>query len=67
MLFIVSAGDGGYLVNGTIEGDSLHVEDFPYGELLKQPVRLTPREARAMLLAIDLVGTPDPRRACDSH
>ncbi|MHB1325809.1 MAG: WYL domain-containing protein [Thermoleophilia bacterium] len=57
ILFVVSAGGGGdYLVNGTIVGDSLQVEGFPYGELLKKPLRLTPREARAMLLAIDLVG-----------
>lgn len=57
MLFVVSAGGGGdYLVNGKIAGDSLKVEGFPYGELLRKPLRLTPREARAMLLAIDLVG-----------
>ncbi len=56
MLFLVSAESGGYLVNGTIEGDQLHVEGFPHGEMLRKPVRLTPREARAMLLAIDLVG-----------
>ncbi|MFA5809863.1 MAG: WYL domain-containing protein, partial [Thermoleophilia bacterium] len=55
-LSIVSADFGGYLVNGVIEGDSLNVEYFPHGDLLKKPPRLTPREARAMLLAIDLVG-----------
>ncbi len=56
MLYLVSAESGGYLVNGVIDGDSLRVEGFPHGELLKKPLRLTPREARAMLLAIDLVG-----------
>jgi len=56
MLYIVSAESGGYLVNGTLDGDSLQVEGFPHGELLRQPLRLTPREARAMLLALDLVG-----------
>ncbi|MFA6001765.1 MAG: WYL domain-containing protein [Thermoleophilia bacterium] len=55
-LSIVSADFGGYLVNGVIDGDSLEVEYFPHGDLLKKPPRLTPREARAMLLAIDLVG-----------
>ncbi|MHB9053933.1 MAG: WYL domain-containing protein [Thermoleophilia bacterium] len=56
-LFLVSAGgEGGYLVSGTICGDDLRVEGYPQGELLKKPLRLTPREARAMLLAIDLVG-----------
>ena len=47
---------GKFLVNGNIVGDLLEVEGFPYGELLRKPLRLTPREARAMLLAIDLVG-----------
>jgi len=55
-LSIVSADFGGYLISGVIEGDSLKVEYFPHGDLLKKPPRLTPREARAMLLAIDLVG-----------
>ena len=55
-LYLVSAGIGEYLVNGYIEGDSLKVEGFPERDLLKKPVRLTPREARALLLAIDLVG-----------
>ena len=56
-LFLVSAGgEGGYLVSGVIQGDELRVEGYPQGELLKKPLRLTPREARAMLLAIDLVG-----------
>ncbi|MCL4472970.1 MAG: WYL domain-containing protein [Actinobacteria bacterium] len=56
-LFLVSAGgEGGYLVSGTVQGEELRVEGYPQGELLKRPLRLTPREARAMLLAIDLVG-----------
>ncbi|MDO8735926.1 MAG: WYL domain-containing protein, partial [Thermoleophilia bacterium] len=56
LLQLVNTGAGGYLISGSINGDLLDISYWPEGELLKKPVRLTPREARAMLLAIDLVG-----------
>jgi proteasome accessory factor C len=56
LLQLVNTGGGGYLIEGFVDGDTLKVSYWPEGDLLKQPVRLTPREARAMLLAIDLVG-----------
>lgn len=56
LLQLVNTGAGGYLISGSVSGDFLDISYWPEGELLKKPVRLTPREARAMLLAIDLVG-----------
>lgn len=56
LLQLVNTGAGGYLISGSVNGDFLHISYWPEGDLLKKPVRLTPREARAMLLAIDLVG-----------
>ena len=58
LLRIVNTGAGfsGYLVWAYAEGDDLRVTSCIEGDLLRRPVRLSPREARAMLLAIDLVG-----------
>ncbi len=58
LLRIVNTGAGfsGYLVWAYVEGDDLRVTGCIEGDLLRRPVRLSPREARAMLLAIDLVG-----------
>ena len=56
LLLLVSVDAGGYLVEGYIEGDRLRVERCVYGDLLKRPARLSRLEARALLLAIDLVG-----------
>ncbi len=56
LLYMVSSDFGQYLVEAVLEGDELRVDACPDGELLRRPVRLSPREARALLLAIDLVG-----------
>jgi proteasome accessory factor C len=56
LLRLVNTGGGGYLIEAYVRGDELEVESWPEGELMKQPVRLSPGEARAMVLAIDLVG-----------
>jgi proteasome accessory factor C len=48
--------DTGYLVEAWIEGDNLRLERCVYGDLMKKPARLSPLEARALLLALDLVG-----------
>ncbi|MHB8792542.1 MAG: WYL domain-containing protein [Thermoleophilia bacterium] len=56
LLQLVNTGAGGYLISGSVDGDFLNISYWPEGDILKKPVRLTPREARAMLLAIDLVG-----------
>lgn len=57
LLRLVNTGGGGYLIEAYVQGETLKVSAWPEGELLKQPVHLTPREARAMILAIDLVGS----------
>jgi len=57
LLQLICVGDGGgYLVYGNVEGDKLKVTYESESDLLRRPVRLTPREARALLLAMDLVG-----------
>ncbi|MBE0428741.1 MAG: WYL domain-containing protein [Thermoleophilia bacterium] len=56
LLRLVNTGAGDYLVEAYVRGDELLVKSWPEGETLKRPVHLSPREARAMLLAIDLVG-----------
>ena len=56
LLLLVSVDAGGYLVEGYIEDERLRIERCVYGDLLKRPARLSLLEARALLLAIDLVG-----------
>ncbi len=56
LLRLVNTGGGGYLVEAYVKGEDLIVQGWPEGEVLKRPVRLSPGEARAMVLAIDLVG-----------
>lgn len=58
LLRIVNTGAGGsYLLEAYVKGEKLQVIAHPEGDLMRRPVRLSPREARAMLLAIDLVGS----------
>ncbi|RJQ44708.1 MAG: WYL domain-containing protein [Gaiellales bacterium] len=57
LLLLVSASPGVYLVEAYVDGDELRVTSHPEGEMMRQPVHLTPREARAMILAFDLVGS----------
>lgn len=49
-------GGGGYIIDAAVKGHYLRVGYWPDGDLLKRPPRLSPLEARAMLLAIDLIG-----------
>ncbi len=56
LLQLVCIDAGGYLVEAYIEDGRLRVERSVYGHLLRKPARLSPLEARALLLAIDLVG-----------
>ncbi len=56
LLQLVCIDAGGYLVEAFINGGSLRVERSVYGHLFRRPPRLSPLEARALLLAIDLVG-----------
>lgn len=57
LLLLVNTGPGEYLIEAYADGEELRVSGWPEGEMLKQPARLTPLEARAMILAIDLVGS----------
>lgn len=57
LIRLVNFCGGGYIVWPELQGDEVRVEWFPEGEALRQPAHLSPREARAMLLAIDLVGS----------
>ncbi|MHB0914323.1 MAG: helix-turn-helix transcriptional regulator [Thermoleophilia bacterium] len=57
LLLLVNTGPGEYLIEAYADGDQLRVSGWPEGEMMKQPARLTPLEARAMILAIDLVGS----------
>lgn len=56
LLRLVSTGPGGYLVEGYVKGDRVEVCGWPEGDTLRKPAHLSPLEARALLLAIDLVG-----------
>mgnify|MGYP001616362412 CR=1 FL=1 len=50
-------GGGGYLIDASVEGERLRVGYWQHGDLLRRPPRLSPLEARALLLAIDLIGS----------
>ncbi len=56
LLLMVSIDAGGYLVEGYVEDGRLRVERCVYGDLVRRPARLSPLEARALLLTIDLLG-----------
>lgn len=58
LLQLVSfGGGGGYLIDAFVEGDRLRAGYWQNGDLLRRPPRLSPLEARALLLAIDLIGS----------
>lgn len=52
-----TGGGGGYLIDAAVKGNYLRVGSWPESHLLKRPPRLSPLEARALLLAIDLIGS----------
>lgn len=57
LLRLVNVGAGGYLVEAYVKGGWVQASGGLEEDLLKRPAHLSPREARALLLAIDLVGS----------
>jgi proteasome accessory factor C len=56
LLNLVNFGGGCYAVYVEIDGDRVRVEKELYGEEFRRPARLSPLEAKAILMALDLVG-----------
>ena len=58
LLNLVNFGGGCYAVYAerVDDGRSIHVEKELYGDEFRRPARLSPLEAKALLLALDLVG-----------
>jgi proteasome accessory factor C len=56
LLMLVNFGAGAYAMYAEIRGDEIHVETEPDGEVFRRPARLSPLEAKALMLALDLVG-----------
>jgi proteasome accessory factor C len=57
LLTLVNFGAGAYTMYAEIAGDTIIVETEPDGEVFRRPARLSPLEAKALLLALDLVGS----------
>ena len=55
-LMLVNFGAGAYAMYAQVEGDRIIVEVEPHGAAFRKPARLSPLEAKALLLALDLVG-----------
>jgi predicted DNA-binding transcriptional regulator YafY len=60
LLNLVNHGGGTYLLNAEIDGDAVVVDREPGGEAMAGPARLSPLMARALLLALDVVGPALP-------
>jgi proteasome accessory factor C len=56
LLNLVNFGGGCYAVYAEFDGDTIKVEKELYGEEFRRPARLSPLEAKAILMALDLVG-----------
>ena len=56
LLNLVNFGGGCYAVYAEFDGDTIEVEKELYGEEFRRPARLSPLEAKAILMALDLVG-----------
>lgn len=56
LLTLVNFGAGAYAMYAEIQGDRIHVETEPDGEVFRRPARLSPLEAKALMLALDFVG-----------
>ncbi len=56
LLNLVNFGGGCYAVYAEFDGDTITVEKELYGEEFRRPARLSPLEAKAILMALDLVG-----------
>jgi proteasome accessory factor BC len=64
LLNLVNFGGGCYAVYAELRGDHVHVDKELFGDTFRAPPRLTPLEARAIRLALELVG---PMIAADTH
>ena len=60
LLNLVNHGGGTYLLYAEVEGGDVCITREPLGEDLARPARLSPLMARALLLALDLVGDAVP-------
>src|SRR5687768_2039679 len=56
LLNLVNFGGGCYTVYAELEGDTVRVDKEVYGDVFRLAPRLTPLEARAIHLALDIVG-----------
>jgi predicted DNA-binding transcriptional regulator YafY len=56
LLNLVNFGGGCYTVYAELEGDVVRVDKELYGDVFRLAPRLTPLEARAIRLALDIVG-----------
>jgi proteasome accessory factor BC len=56
LLNLVNFGGGCYTVYAELEGSSVRVDKELYGDVFRLAPRLTPLEARAIRLALDIVG-----------
>lgn len=56
LLMLVNFGAGAYAMYAEMRGDVIYVETEPDGEVFRRPARLSPLEAKALMLALDLVG-----------
>jgi proteasome accessory factor C len=56
LLNLVNFGGGCYAVYAEVDGDVVRVDKELYGEEFRRPARLSPLEAKAILMALDLVG-----------
>jgi predicted DNA-binding transcriptional regulator YafY len=64
LLNLVNFGGGCYAVYAELRRDVVHVDKELFGDTFRAPPRLTPLEARAIRLALELVG---PIIAADAH
>ena len=63
LLNLVNFGGGCYTVYAELDGDEVRVDKELYGDVFRLPPRLTPLEARAIRLALDIVGPTIAARA----
>ena len=63
LLNLVNFGGGCYTVYAELEGDTVRIDKELYGDVFRLPPRLTPLEARAIRLALDIVGPTIAARA----
>ena len=63
LLNLVNFGGGCYTVYAELDGNEVRVDKELYGDVFRQAPRLTPLEARAIRLALDIVGPTIAARA----